>query len=115
MIVMRPIREEAVIAELNANRFMGDVDGFVIMDGPKYLGHILYKLENNTTMVLDCGIIDTAVIDGAVRACVGAGENAGANCFTVNESDEKLCKWRNVFCKNDTNPISNEKIFHKCK
>ncbi|MEG0911123.1 MAG: hypothetical protein RSB47_05970 [Ruthenibacterium sp.] len=115
MIVMRPIREDAVLAELNANRFSGEIDGYVIMDGPRYLGHILYKLENDVTHVLDCGVCDTAVIDGAVRACVGAGENAGAKSFCVNESDEKLCKWRNIFCKNDTNPIPNEKIFHQCK
>ncbi|MEF9969079.1 MAG: hypothetical protein RR867_01300 [Ruthenibacterium sp.] len=115
MIVMRPIREDAVLAELNANRFAGEICGYVIMDGPEYLGSMLYQIENKTTIVLDCSVKDTAVIDGAVRACIGAGENAGADCFCVNETDEKLKKWRSIFCKNEVNPIPNEKIFHKCK
>ena len=43
MIAMRPIREYDVIDLLNNGRFEGEVEGYVVMDGPKYLGHMLYR------------------------------------------------------------------------
>ena len=55
MIAMRPIREYDVIDLLNNGRFEGEVEGYVVMDGPKYLGHMLYR------------------VDGAVKITVGQG------------------------------------------
>ena len=55
MIAMRPIREYDVIDLLNNGRFEGEVEGYVVMDGPKYLGHI----ANNFTEI----ITETLVID----------------------------------------------------
>ena len=115
MIVMRPIREDAVLDSLNAERFSGEIEGYVVMDGAEYHGHMLYKVENDCTQVLECGVENTALIDGAVRACVAAGENAGATRFYVNPDDEKLARWAGIFCKSDKNPVSNDRIFHQCK
>ncbi len=83
MIAMRPIREYDVIELLNAGRFSGDVEGYVVMNGPEYLGHMLYRVDGAVTRVLECGVENTALIDGAVRACVAAGEHAGASAFAV--------------------------------
>ena len=77
MIAMRPIREYDVIDLLNKGRFEGEVEGYVVMDGPKYLGHMLYRVDGAVTQVLECGVEEKMFVDGAVRACVAAGENAG--------------------------------------
>ena len=90
MIAMRPIREYDVIDLLNNGRFEGEVEGYVVMDGPKYLGHMLYRVDGAVTQVLECGVEEKMFVDGAVRACVAAGENAGATSFRVNGEDESL-------------------------
>ena len=94
---MRPIREYDVIDLLNNGRCEGEVEGYVVMDGPKYLGHMLYRVDGAVTQVLECGVEEKMFVDGAVRACVAAGENAGATSFRVNGEDEKLAEWKNVF------------------
>ena len=53
MIAMRPIREYDVIDLLNNGRFEGEVEGYVVMDGPKYLGHMLYRVDGAVTQVLE--------------------------------------------------------------
>ena len=90
MIAMRPIREYDVIDLLNNGRFEGEVEGYVVMDGPKYLGHMLYRVDGAVTQVLECGVEEKMFVDGAVRACVAAGENVGATSFRVNGEDESL-------------------------
>ena len=115
MIAMRPIKEYDVIDLLNNGRFEGDVEGYVVMDGPKYLGHILYRVDGAVTRVLDCGVEEKMFVYGAVRACVAAGENAGATAFRVNEADEKLAEWRGVFFPNAEDDVPNSSIFHTCE
>ncbi len=115
MIAMRPINEPDVLGVLNDNRFDGDIEGYVVMDGPAYLGHALYKVENDITLVLDVALESNPLIDGAVRAAVAAGERAGAHSFAVNTQNLRLAEWAAVFCKNDTSPYPNEKLFHECK
>ncbi len=56
MIAMRPIREYDVIDLLNNGRFEGEVEGYVVMDGPKYLGHMLYRVDGAVTQVLECAV-----------------------------------------------------------
>lgn len=56
MIAMRPIREYDVIDLLNNGRFEGEVEGYVVMDGSKYLGHMLYRVDGAVTQVLECGV-----------------------------------------------------------
>ena len=54
-------------------------------------------------------------VDGAVRACVAAGENAGATSFRVNGEDEKLAEWKNVFFPEAQGDVPNSSIFHICE
>ena len=75
MIAMRPILEQDVLDLLNDGRFDGEVEGYVVMDGPNYLGHMLYRIDGDFIDVLDCGVQESALVDGGVRACVAAGEN----------------------------------------
>lgn len=115
MIAMRPIAEPAVVDSLNGGRFSGEVEGYVVMENANYLGHMLYKVENGVTYVLDCGLTDHALVDGGVRACVAAGEDCGADRFWVNAEEETLRRWREVFLKNEAMPARNDTIFHPCK
>ena len=115
MIAMRPIREYDVIDLLNAGRFPGDVEGYIVMNGPEYLGHMLYRVDGAVTRVLDCGVENTALVDGAVRACVAAGEHAGASAFEVEAADARLAEWRRVIFGGEPEaPIPNEKLFGGC-
>ena len=106
MIAMRPIREYDVIDLLNNGRFEGEVEGYVVMDGPKYLGHMLYRVDGAVTQVLECGVEEKMFVDGAVRACVAAGENG---------EDEKLAEWKNVFFPEAQGDVPNGSIFHTCE
>ena len=114
MIAMRPIREYDVIDLLNNGRFEGEVEGYVVMDGPKYLGHMLYRVDGAVTQVLECGVEEKMFVDGAVRACVAAGENAGARCFSLNQEDEMLREWARVFVPDGRFPADNALVFHTC-
>ena len=95
--------------------FEGEVEGYVVMDGPKYLGHMLYRVDGAVTQVLECGVEEKMFVDGAVRACVAAGENAGATSFRVNGEDEKLAEWKNVFFPEAQGDVPNSSIFHTCE
>ena len=106
MIAMRPIREYDVIDLLNNGRFEGEVEGYVVMDGPKYLGHMLYRVDGAVTQVLECGVEEKMFVDVAVRASVAAG---------VNGEDEKLAEWKNVFFPEAQGDVPNGSIFHTCE
>ena len=111
MIVMRPIQEPLVLEEINQGRFSGEVEGYVVMDGPDYKGSFLYKVENGVTWVLDEQLTDPSLIDGAVRAAVAAGADGliievhtdpehawsdGAQCLTPDAFAQAMAKCRQV-------------------
>ncbi len=54
--------------------FRRGMEGYVVMDGPKYLGHMLYRVDGDGDDVLECGLEENILVDGAVRACVAAGK-----------------------------------------
>ncbi len=114
MIAMRPIDEPDVLDLLNDGRFAGEVRGYVVMEGPQYHGHMLYRVEAGVTEVLECGVDETPLVDGAVRACIAAGQNAGAGCFQVRTEDPKLAEWFRIFCKNAPVPVPVTQIFTPC-
>lgn len=114
MIAMRPIDEPDVLALLNAGRFEGDVCGYVVMEGPVYHGHMLYRVAEGVTEVLECGVDEKPLIDGAVRACIAAGDHVGADRFCVRGEDEKLAEWARVFCSGVPMPVPVAHIFTKC-
>lgn len=115
MLHIQPIDEPDVIALLNAGRFDGEVDGYIMMevgrDEPVYLGHALFRVQDGVTTVLDTGVEDTPLLDGIVRACVAAGEARGAKQFAVNGEHPPLAAWWDVFCKGMTPPAPVEHIF----
>lgn len=114
MLAMRPIDEPDVVALLNDGRFTGEVEGYIMMEGPTYLGHALFTVENGVTTVLDSGVENEQQMDGIVRACIAAGEHRGAKQFAVNRQHEKLARWWDVFCKDAQSPASVDLIFTFC-
>ena len=114
MIAMRPILEPDVLERLNDGRFDGDIEGYVVMDGPNYLGHMLYRIDGDFVDVLDCGLQESALVDGGVRACVAAGENAGCSEFTVNMQDAALARWYEVFFPHSMQPVAIKALFSGC-
>ncbi|MFQ8833107.1 MAG: hypothetical protein ACLR7U_09675 [Ruthenibacterium lactatiformans] len=94
MIAMRPIREYDVIDLLNNGRFEGEVEGYVVMDGPKYLGHMLYRVDGAVTQVLGAAW-KKMFVDG--RCAPWHRRKHGATSFRVNGEDEKLAEWKNDF------------------
>lgn len=115
MLAMRPINEPDVVLLLNDGRFPEDlVEGYIMMDGPKYLGHALFMVQDGVTTVLDSGVEDTAQLDGIIRACIAAGDNRGAKNFAVNMEHPPLENWWNVFCKEVESPASVDHLFTFC-
>lgn len=111
---MRPIDEPDVIDLLNDGRFEGEVEGYIMMDGPTYLGHALFIVEDGVTTVLDSGVEEMQMLDGIVRACVAAGDNRGAKKFDVNREHPPLAKWWDIFCKEYDGPAPVDHIFTFC-
>ena len=62
-----------------------------------------------------CGGMEYLFVDGAVRAGVAVGENAGASFFRVLGEDEKLAEWKNVFFPEAQGDVPNSSIFHTCE
>ncbi len=114
MLAMRPIDEPDVVDLLNDGRFEGAVEGYIMMDGPAYLGHALFIVDGNVTTVLDSGVENEQQMDGIVRACIAAGEHRGAKQFAVNMEHDKLARWWNVFCKGIEAPAPVDHIFTLC-
>ena len=106
MIAMRPILEPDVLELLNDGRFDGDIEGYVVMDGPNYLGHMLYRIDGDFVDVLDCGLQESALVDG--------GENAGCSEFTVNMQDAALARWYEVFFPHSMQPVAIKALFSGC-
>lgn len=114
MLAMRPIDEPDVIELINNGRFTGDVEGYIMMDGPTYLGHALFTVKDGVTTVLDSDVKESVNLDGIVRACIAAGDNRGAKRFAVNEEHPPLAEWWQVFCKGLAAPVSVDHIFTFC-
>ncbi len=115
MIIMRPIDEPLVLESLNSSRYGDDVRGFIIMDNDVYMGHALFTVKEDVVNVCECTVKANALIDGAVRACIAAGENAKAVYFTVNLSEDNLKKWLDVFCEGNEKSQIIEHFFKNCK
>ncbi len=114
MLSMLPIREPDVVILLNDGKFEGEVEGYVMMDGPTYLGHALFRVDGNVTTVLDSDVKENQNLDGIVRACIANGENRGAKEFAINEDNPRLAEWWQVFCKDLKAPVSVTHIFELC-
>lgn len=114
MLAMHLINEPDVLELLNAGRFAGEVDGYVMLEGADYLGHALFQVADGVTTVLDTGVEGTLPMDAIVRACVAAGQNRGAEQFTVNMAHPPLAKWWDVYCKGMQPPVPVEHIFGHC-
>lgn len=114
MIRMQPIEEPLVLESLDDGRFGGPLRGYVIMNGPEYLGHCLFRVRQGCTWVLEAVLKDPSLLDGAVRAAVAAGENAGAERFCVNEEQPELRRWKQAMFPVLEMPIENGRLFHLC-
>lgn len=114
MLAIRPIDEADVIDLLNNGRFGGEVEGYIMMDGPEYVGHALFIVENGVTNVLDSAVDDKPKLDGIVRACIAAGDNRGAKSFSVNMEHAPLAEWWSVFCTGLSAPVGTDHLFTFC-
>ena len=102
MLLVKYIDEPAVLDDLLA-ALPGDcagAEGFVVMDGPRYLGHMLFCApapgEAGTAVVLDTSVGCEAApeaLDLAVRACVAAGRQRGCEQFRANMENAALARW----------------------
>ena len=75
MITMKPILEPDVVALLNAGRFEGELEGYVMTDGGNYLGYCLYRVAQGVTTVLDVSAPD--------HMCRAASATRSARCTTT--------------------------------
>ena len=115
MYTMKPIKEPDVIALLNNNRFEGDLQGYILSDGQDLFGWTLFRVDVDTTVLLDVKAPDNRFLDGLVRASVAMGESQGALFFSFNTEIESYKEYKRVFFAQEDSRISNEKLFAGCK
>lgn len=115
MYSMKLILEPDVIDLLNRDRFEGDLEGYILSDGADLFGWSLFKIEDGITHMLDIQAPGTQFVDGLIRASVAYGENGGAKAFTLNPDIPDLKKYRDVFFRNEEDPIATEKLFVPCE
>lgn len=114
MYVMKPILEPEIIDILNKDRFSGDLQGYILSDGGDLFGWLLFKIENDTTILLDVLAPDTMFMDGLIRATVAFGQERGATCFWLNRDIPGLKEYKRVFFEAEGDNIPNEKLFTPC-
>ena len=114
MLSMQPIREPDLLQLLNDGRFEGPLEGYVVMEGTRYHGHALFCRKGEMVEVLDAAIEDAAVLDGAVRACLAAGENRGAALFLVNTACPSLKAWWQAHCPAMETPAPIAALWGRC-
>ncbi len=114
MYSMKPILEPDVIALLNNNRFNGDLQGYILSDGGDLFGWSLFRVDGDTTAMLDINSPDDKFLDGLIRASVALGESQGAAKFTFNLEVENFERYKNVFFKNEGDIIANDSLFKPC-
>lgn len=115
MFTMKPIKEYDVIELLNNGRFDGDLYGYVLSDGGDLFGYTLFKIEDNTTVMLDSKAPKGMYLDGIIRASIAYGEARGAEYFSFNMEHEPFAEYKNVFFKDQPDRMKNSVIFSGCQ
>ena len=119
MFTMKPIDEYDVIELLNNGRFEGDLYGYILSDGGDLFGYTLFKIEDNTTVMLDSktpeGKFSGQYLDGIIRASIAYGEARGATAFTLNMEVADFVKYKNVFFEDEGEIIPNDHLFTPCE
>lgn len=115
MFTMKPIKEYDVVDLLNNGRFEGDIEGYVLSDGGDLFGYTLFKIEGDTTTLLDSKTPDTRYLDGIIRASIAYGEARGAEYFSFNLDHEPFKEYKRVFFNDYPNKIKTSVIFSGCK
>ena len=110
MIAMRPIREYDVIDLLNNGRFEGEVEGYVVMDGPKYLGHMLYRVDGAVTQVLECGVEEKMFGRRGARLC-GRRRKRRGHVLPGKRGGRKACRMEERFLPGSAGRRSQQQYF----
>ena len=115
MFTMKPIKEYDVIELLNNGRFDGDLYGYVLSDGGDLFGYTLFKIEDNTTIMLDSKAPDARYLDGIIRASIAYGESHGAEYFSFNTEHEPFAEYKRIFFNDQPDRMKNSVIFSGCQ
>ena len=114
MFTMKPIEEYDVIELLNNGRFEGDLYGYVLSDGGDLFGYTLFKIEDNTTVLLDSKTPASNYLDGIIRASIAYGEARGAEYFSFNLDHGPFAEYKRVFFNDYPNKMKTSVIFSGC-
>lgn len=115
MYTMKPIQEYDVIELLNNGRFEGELQGYILSDGKDLFGWSLFRVDEDTTLMLDAKTPDTRFLDGIIRASVALGESQGAEYFAFNTDNESFKEYKRVFFDKEQGKIKNTLLFSGCK
>ena len=115
MFTMKPIDEYDVIELINNGRFEGDLYGYILSDGGDLFGYTLFKIEDNTTVMLDSKAPGGKYLDGIIRASIAYGEARGAEYFSFNMEHEPFAEYKRIFFGEHPDRMKNSVIFCGCK
>lgn len=114
MLAIMPIAQKQLLNQLNSGRFKGQIQGYVAVEDGRYLGFALFSVKDGLATVLDAQIEEAQCVDGAVRACLAAGQKQGAGFFAVELKSPALALWWDTFCKHILPPAPIGHIFGFC-
>ena len=114
MYIMKPILELEIIDILNKDMFDGDIQGYILSDGGDLFGWLLFKIEGETTYLLDVLAPDTMFLDGLIRATVSFGQERNIKSFSLNCDIPSFKEYKRVFFEKEGDIIPNEKLFTPC-
>ena len=115
MFTMKPIDEYDVIELINNGRFEGDLYGYILSDGGDLFGYTLFKIEDNTTVMLDSKAPGGKYLDGIIRASIAYGEARGAEYFSFNMEHAPFAEYKRIFFGEHPDRMKNSVIFCGCK
>ena len=115
MFTMKPIDEYDVIDLINNGRFEGDLYGYVLSDGGDLFGYTLFKIEDNTTVMLDSNTPGPQYLDGIIRASIAYGEAHGAEYFSFNMEHQPFAEYKRIFFGEHPDRMKTNVIFCGCK
>ena len=115
MFTMKPIDEYDEIELINNGRFEGDLYGYILSDGGDLFGYTLFKIEDNTTVMLDSKTPGGKYLDGIIRASIAYGEARGAEYFSFNMEHAPFAEYKRIFFGEHPDRMKNSVIFCGCK
>lgn len=115
MITILPLREQSILAKLNANEGISAHHAFCFYDGKEMQGYLLYSIVDKQGDLLAASFTDENMLDGLVRATLASLLDFDIDSASFSDSfDMQLLHKLKILGENEAEVISITKLFYNC-